>query len=64
MPEINREQAEIPENCVPIQNKNGTAPGMWFETPISKNVEDIVLPTTNNQLLISLPNSLINSLIN
>lgn len=32
MPEINREQAEVLENCIPIQNKNGTAPGMWIET--------------------------------
>lgn len=31
MPEINKGQAEIPENCTPIQNKNGTAPGMLFE---------------------------------
>lgn len=29
--EINRKQAEIPENCIPIRNTNGTAPGMWFE---------------------------------
>ena len=29
--EINRKQAEIPHNCIPIINKNGTAPGMWFE---------------------------------
>ncbi|MGP8216814.1 MAG: competence/damage-inducible protein A [Bacteroidia bacterium] len=28
---INRRQAEVPENCTPLQNKNGTAPGMWFE---------------------------------
>lgn len=28
---INRKQAEIPANCTPIQNINGTAPGMWFE---------------------------------
>ncbi len=27
---VNRRQAEIPENCVPIHNANGTAPGMWF----------------------------------
>jgi nicotinamide-nucleotide amidase len=27
----NKLQAEIPENCTPITNKNGTAPGMWFE---------------------------------
>src|SRR5262249_2696714 len=24
-------QAEVPDNCVPIRNYNGTAPGMWFE---------------------------------
>lgn len=29
--EINRKQAEVPENCTPLRNKNGTAPGMWFE---------------------------------
>lgn len=29
--ELNRKQAEIPANCIPLNNKNGTAPGMWFE---------------------------------
>ena len=29
--DINRKQAEIPDNCNPITNNNGTAPGMWFE---------------------------------
>lgn len=29
--EPNRQQAYLPENCVPIPNMNGTAPGMWFE---------------------------------
>jgi nicotinamide-nucleotide amidase len=29
--DINRKQAEVPENCIPLRNKNGTAPGMWFE---------------------------------
>jgi nicotinamide-nucleotide amidase len=29
--EINRQQAMIPEKCKPLFNKNGTAPGMWFE---------------------------------
>lgn len=28
---VNRQQAEIPEKCTPLQNINGTAPGMWFE---------------------------------
>lgn len=28
--EVNRKQAEVPENCEVIPNNNGTAPGMWF----------------------------------
>ncbi|HEY5326781.1 MAG TPA: competence/damage-inducible protein A [Mucilaginibacter sp.] len=28
--EVNRLQAQVPENCLVILNKNGTAPGMWF----------------------------------
>ena len=28
---INKLQAEVPENCTVLPNKNGTAPGMWFE---------------------------------
>ena len=29
--ETNLQQAEVPDNCVVIKNKNGTAPGMWFQ---------------------------------
>ena len=29
--ELNRGQAEVPENCTMLLNINGTAPGMWFE---------------------------------
>lgn len=29
--EVNRKQAEIPDKCIPLENVNGTAPGMWFE---------------------------------
>lgn len=54
MPESNRGQAEVPENCIPIQNKNGTAPGMWFETTVgnkqlatSNNTENKALPTAH-----------------
>jgi len=28
---VNRKQAELPENCKAVYNKNGTASGMWFE---------------------------------
>jgi nicotinamide-nucleotide amidase len=28
--EVNRLQAQVPENCEVLLNRNGTAPGMWF----------------------------------
>ena len=31
MTELNRKQAELPESCIEIPNKLGTARGMWFE---------------------------------
>jgi len=31
MPEINRRQALVPEGADPIDNPNGTAPGLWIE---------------------------------
>ena len=31
MIELNRAQADVPDGCTVIQNKNGTAPCMWFE---------------------------------
>ena len=29
--EVNIRQADVLENCITLQNKNGTAPGMWIE---------------------------------
>lgn len=29
--DVNRRQAEVPANCTPLVNPQGTAPGMWFE---------------------------------
>lgn len=29
--ERNTKQAEVPDNCTVLQNRRGTAPGMWFE---------------------------------
>jgi len=29
--DVNLKQAEVPDVCIVIQNKRGTAPGMWFE---------------------------------
>lgn len=39
--DLNRKQAEIPANCQPLPNPNGTAPGMWFDQ--------------NGKILVSLP---------
>ena len=30
--EVNKNQALIPDKCIPLFNQYGTAPGMWFET--------------------------------
>jgi nicotinamide-nucleotide amidase len=32
MIDLNRQQADVPNGCTVIQNKNGTAPCMWFES--------------------------------
>jgi nicotinamide-nucleotide amidase len=29
--DINKLQAQVPDGCIAIRNKNGTAPGMWFD---------------------------------
>ncbi|MBE0642133.1 MAG: competence/damage-inducible protein A, partial [Bacteroidales bacterium] len=29
--ELNRQQAELPAGCTPLPNRQGTAPGMWFD---------------------------------
>jgi nicotinamide-nucleotide amidase len=29
--DINKLQAKVPDGCIAIRNKNGTAPGMWFD---------------------------------
>ena len=62
MPESNRGQAEIPENCTVIENKNGTAPGMWFDVnttifislpgvpyEMKAMMEEFVLPELKNR---------------
>ena len=41
MIESNRRQADVPEGCTVIKNKNGTAPCMWFES--------------NGKIIVSLP---------
>lgn len=39
--EINKKQADVPEGCLVLRNKNGTAPGMWMEK--------------NNTIFVSMP---------
>jgi len=39
---LNRKQAEIPEICNPIANKNGTASGMWFETEMAEREGKVI----------------------
>ncbi len=41
MTDTNRRQAELPDKCTMISNKNGTAPAMWFER--------------NNKVFVSMP---------
>ena len=31
----NLKQAEVPDNCIVLHNKRGTAPGMWFKAPLN-----------------------------
>lgn len=39
---INRKQAEVPETCTPVQNNNGTASGMWFETEMEGRSRKVI----------------------
>ncbi|HYV94428.1 MAG TPA: competence/damage-inducible protein A [Chitinophagales bacterium] len=43
MPDVNKKQAELPDNCIPIKNFFGTAPGMWFvqRTPDGEREEKV-----------------------
>ncbi len=44
--ELNRKQAELPENCTELPNKLGTARGMWFEKEFApgRNVIFVSMP--------------------
>ncbi len=66
MSELNRKQAEIPESSTPISNKNGTAPGMWFEKTSSDNrkVVFVSMPGVPFEMKPMLENSVIPMLKN
>jgi PncC family amidohydrolase len=34
--ESNLKQAEVPDTCIVLHNKRGTAPGMWFGAPLTR----------------------------
>jgi nicotinamide-nucleotide amidase len=43
--DLNRKQAELPENCISIPNPNGTARGMWFtKTDNGRKTDFIFMP--------------------
>jgi nicotinamide-nucleotide amidase len=43
--DLNRKQAELPENCISIPNQNGTARGMWFKkTDKNRKTDFIFMP--------------------
>ena len=48
MIERNLKQAEVPDNCIVLPNKRGTAPGMWFE---KNEVVYISLPGVPHEMI-------------
>jgi len=38
--EVNRKQAELPENCISLPNRMGTARGMWFENKMKFEIRN------------------------
>ena len=58
MIESNLKQAEVPDTCKVIQNKRGTAPGMWFEKKYqqpSTEWKDLHEVFDSKQIFVSMP---------
>jgi nicotinamide-nucleotide amidase len=51
MPETNRTQAEVPRGAVQLENRRGTAPGLWLEGPLGVVVMLPGVPQEMNGLL-------------
>jgi nicotinamide-nucleotide amidase len=49
-------QAEVPDNCIVLQNGRGTAPGMWFE---KNKVVYVSLPGVPNEMIGLVENNVI-----
>jgi competence/damage-inducible protein CinA-like protein len=54
--EVNKNQALVPSNCIPLKNELGTAPGMWFE---NKGKVVISLPGVPNEMKGLMQNSVL-----
>ena len=54
--ERNMKQAEVPDNCIVLQNGRGTAPGMWFE---KNKVVYVSLPGVPNEMIGLVENNVI-----
>ena len=62
--ELNRKQAELPENCTTIPNPNGTARGMWFSKEHDKGrTEFIFMPGVPFEMKPMLTDSIIPELL-
>lgn len=55
MLESNLKQAEVPDNCEVIKNKNGTAPGMWFRSPILNPSPEGKETAAHEKIFVSMP---------
>lgn len=58
--DINLQQADVPENCVALLNKNGTAPGMWFD---EKGVIYVSLPGVPHEMMALMDDAVLPRLI-
>ncbi|HVK97047.1 MAG TPA: competence/damage-inducible protein A [Flavisolibacter sp.] len=61
MLESNLKQAEVPHNCQVLQNKRGTAPGMWFE---KEGVVYISLPGVPHEMKGMMTDTVLPKLVN
>ena len=54
--DVNKQQALVPENCEVILNKNGTAPGMWFN---HHNVVYMSMPGVPHEMMYMMEDSVL-----
>lgn len=54
--DVNKQQAMVPENCEVILNRNGTAPGMWFNY---NNAVYVSMPGVPHEMMYMMEDSVI-----